>query len=122
MHDPILLFDAFDQSAPGPNKNIVATANGAEATVANRLRPKFGVSALRITVALATASVFNVVVRRASGEQDRVLHLNGGTALDAEEVYTFTMGCSKANYYDFQVETNGVIRLLQVDEIPGGVL
>ena len=97
-------------AAPGANTNIFSTS----------LTPVYSCSAFRVTVALATASVFNVV--STDGTTSYTLGLNQSNALQASDLYTFTFGVHNSNTYNFQVETDGIIRVLQVDEIPGGVI
>lgn len=100
----------FNRAAPGANTNIATTA----------LTPAYPVSAFRITVALATASVFNVT--ETVGATTNTYGLNASAALNAGDVYTFVMGVNNSATYNFQVETDGIIRKLQVDEIPKGVI
>lgn len=100
----------YNVPAPGANTNILATS----------LTPKQGVAAFRVTVVLATGSVFNL--RTTDGTTAFTSHFNGGVALAAASVYTFTFGVTSGLTYNFQVETDGVIRLLQVDEVTAGVI
>lgn len=103
-----------DKAAPGVSTPWYTT----------NITPKWGTSVFRITVALATASVFNVVVRdpNATTPTDRVLGLNASAALAAGDVYTFTMGCSSKFQYNFQVETDSIIRTFILDEIINGTI
>lgn len=100
----------FAQAAPGANTNILATA----------LSPVYGASAFRITVLLAVASVFKA--RISDGTTTYDARLNTGIALTAGTLYTFTFATRSAHTYNFQVEADGVIQLLLVEEVPGGVL
>ena len=97
-------------AAPGANTNIFSTS----------LTPVYQCSAFRVTVALTTASVFNVVMT--DGTTSYTNGLNASAALQAGDLYTFTFGVHNGNTYNFQIETDGVVRILQVDEIPGGVV
>ena len=101
--------DNFTIAAPGANADILTTA----------VTPTYG-CALRVTVVLATASVFNVTVTRSGTTY--TCGLNESVALTAGDMYTFTFGASTSNAYNFRVETNGVINVLQVDEVSSGVI
>lgn len=108
---------AYAKAAPGANTNILTNNIKIETP---------GSAALRITVALTTASVFNMRVTDGTTAYD--LGLNNSVALAAGDLYTFTVAALKHNEsgveleYNFQVETDSVIRLLVVEEITGGVL
>lgn len=101
--------DNFNVSAPGAATNILSTS----------LTPTMG-GAFRITVSVATGSVFNVTITKSG--TTKTLALNGGTALTAAALYTFCFGVSTANTYNFQVATNSIINVLQVDEVSSGVI
>jgi len=106
--DGLLIQSAtFNGSAPGANTNILSTS----------LTPKMG-GAFRVTVALATASVFNVIITQSG--TSLTLGLNASVALNAGDLYTFVFGVTPSSTYNFQVETNSVIRILQIDEVSGG--
>lgn len=108
--DAILIrAESYNVPAPGAATNILTTS----------LTPKFG-GAFRVTVCLATGSVFNVTITKASNTF--TCGLNGGTALTAGMLYTFSFGVSTLQSYNFQVATNGIIQVLQVDEVDSGVL
>ena len=106
-------------AAPGANTNILTAS----------ITPSQTASAYRVTVALATASVFNVFCDSGT---DYTFGLNGSTALNAGDLYTFvfgvthntdgSLGTGTAVAYNFRVETDGVIQLLLVDEILGAVI
>lgn len=100
----------FNQSAPGANTNILSTA----------LTPIRNDSVFRITVCLATASVLNTTVT--SSGTTKTIGLNASSALQAGDMYTFSFGVRSTYTYNFQVETDGVINLLLVEEVVGGVL
>ena len=97
-------------SAPGANSDILASA----------LVPSKA-AAYRITVQLAVGSIFNVMVGK-TGNTTIACALNSNTALTAGATYTFSMGVDSDQTYNFQVETDGQIDLLQVDEVTGGVI
>lgn len=105
-------------SAPGANTSIFGGAG---------LSVSEGASAIRVTVCLTTSSVFNVVTNSAGGT-DYTNGLNASVALNAGDVYTFTFGALAYDAagnrlgYDFQVETDSVIRFLIVDEVVGAVV
>lgn len=120
----------FHRAAPGANTAIITKApNGSTIT---GLTPQSGVGAFRVTIQLATGSVLDATV--SDGTTTTTSHLNGGTALTAGCLYTFCFGvCDRVPTLDqnaaplplvwnFQIETNGVIDLLQVDEVANGVL
>lgn len=115
----IRLATVYAGSAPGVNTNILATG----------IVPPKDVGAFRITVALAAASVFNV--RVTDGTTAYTQGLKESAALNAGDLYTFTMGVSRTSdgsedgttlTYNFQVETDGVIQTLIVDGVVGGVV
>ena len=97
-------------AAPGANTNMLSTG----------LTSAYPVSAFRVTVRLATASVFNL--HTTDGTTAYVTGLNNSVALAAGDLYTFSFGVNNGLTYNFQVETDGIISILQVDEIPGAVL
>lgn len=108
----------YNGSAPGADTNILGTS----------LNFGDAVSACRVTVCLATASVFNVYVT--DGSNAFTMGLNESNALNAGDLYTFTLGVCKyssdtgttALAYNFRVETDGVINYLRVEEVVGAVL
>lgn len=104
------LYAAFNQSAPGANTNILSTG----------VSPYAKTAAIRVTVVLATASVFNVFVTQ--GATSFTCGLNASAALNAGDVYTFTFGANSETTYNFRVETDGVIQVLNVEEVEGGVI
>ncbi len=107
-------FFDIDIAAPGANTNIVTTS----------ITPAAG-CALRITVSLATASVFNIMYQKTGGTQ-RAGGCQLSAALQAGAFYTFEIGAAPqtipnsgsrvAVEYNFQVETDGVIRYLLIEE------
>jgi hypothetical protein len=98
-------------SAPGANTDIL----GSDVT------PKFGVSCFRVTVQVTAASVLNVMVKK-TGNTTQTCALNNNIALVAGSLNTFSFGCVSGQTYNFQVEVNGQIDVLQLDEILGGVI
>lgn len=111
-------YTGWNESAPGANTGITGGI-------------KFGAnaSACRVTVALTTSSVFNVTCT--DGSTTHKWNLNDGTALGAAKLKTFTFAVratddgtesGTALTYDFEVETDGVIETLLVEEITGGVI
>lgn len=109
------LATVYAGAAPGANTNILATS----------LKVSDSASALRVTVCLTTGSVFNLHVT--DGTTAYVNGLNASAALNAGDVYTFTVGARRYSSqtgttelsYNFQVETDSVIRMLFVEEITG---
>ena len=106
---PLPRADSFNVSAPGANTDILSTA----------ITPvTYG--AFRITVTLATASVFNYTETRSG---TTFTHgINSSVALNSGDAYIFNVDVSSLSAYNFQVETNGVIRQLKVSEIPSAVI
>lgn len=100
----------FNQAAPGANTNILATA----------ISPYDTASTFRVTVVLAVASVFNFTVT--SGTTTFTVGLNASAVLNAGDAYTFNFGVRSTYTYNFQVATDGIIRLLLVEEVAGGVI
>ncbi len=110
-------------SAPGVNTSIPFVLH--DAATATTFKVGTSASALRVTVSLATGSVFNLVVT--DGSTAYTQHFNGGTALTAGCLYAFTIGCARFKdnntdtelTYAFQVATDSVIQTLIVDEVAG---
>ena len=98
-------------SAPGANTDILSSD----------ITPNYGVSCLRITTQVTTASVMNIMVKK-TGNTTQTCALNNNIALLAGALNAFTFGCVSGQDYNFQVETDGQIDILQVDEILGGVI
>lgn len=94
-------------AAPGANTNMLATS----------VVPAH-VGKMRVTIRLATASVLNVIIVL-SDTTSVTCGLNGSAALAAGDLYSFEFGCHGGNSYNFQVETDGVISVLQVDFFKG---
>jgi hypothetical protein len=115
-------------SAPGSATNIFAVAGGTSVAPQASIQPQLGVDAsvFRITVALGGGSVFNMTIT--DGTTTKTEALNGGTALAASSLYTFSVGVRKLSpagnklSYNFQVATNVAVDYLLVEEISGGVI
>jgi hypothetical protein len=108
QRDPQRKVVAYGQAVTGG----VALCTSGALTVAKET------GAFRITVAVAagaTNSVFNVVVIPPSGAS-YTLALNGGTALTAGNIYTFTVGVDVNCTYDFTLTTTTTLAYLLVDE------
>jgi len=117
-------YTAYNQAAPGANLEIM--------TAGVVFSPK--ASLCRVTVALTTASVFNVTVT--DGTTEHKWGLNASGALQAGDIYVLTFGVSSTNdgdslglgtgnkalTYNFEVETDSVIEQLLVDELTGVVV
>ena len=112
-------YTGFNISAPGANTDIISGGI--------KFSPQAAVC--RVTVALTTSSVFNVECT--DGSTTHVWGLNESGALNAGDLYTFTFAV-RANAtgldggsdltYNFQVETDGVIECLFVEEVVGPVI
>lgn len=124
-----LKFLGYNIAAPGATTNII-TKSPTGATITG-LTPRNATAALRVTVCLATTSIFDCNVT--DGTTAFTWHLNGGTSLTGGCIYSFEIPASglaatqtqttspKALVWNFQVETNGVIQELEVDEVDTGI-
>ncbi len=95
--------DNFTIAAPGANTNILSTS----------LTPTYG-GYFQVFVVLATGSVFNMTETRSSTTY--TVGLNKSTALVSGDGYVFSFPVSTSSTYNFQVETDGIIRILRVIE------
>ncbi len=111
-------YSGFNVSAPGANTGITGGIN---------FSPQ--ASVCRVTVALTTSSVLNVTCT--DGSTTHKWGLNASDALNAADLYTFSFAVrasatglagGAALTYDFEVETDGVIEQLLVDEVVGPVV
>lgn len=103
--------DEFNVSAPGANTDILAAAITPSMT-----------GYFHIFVVLATSSVFNMTETRSG--TTFTIGLNKSGAVSAGDGYSFCVPVSASSAYNFQVETDGVIRVLRVYEVaeaPGGL-
>jgi len=105
----------FKGAAPGATTDIFA----------DDLIPKrAGYSRLLITVQLATSSVFDMIVKTLdeNGDVDDTLTcpVNSGTALVAGKPYDFEVLIHSDYVYNFQVETNSIISLLELANVKNG--
>ena len=108
--------DLHNLAAPGANTSFASFTPSRPGSIA------------RIHVVLATVSVLNYVVT--DGTTSYTVGLNNSVALAAGDGYMFDFACPKQSSggangsatltYSFQVETNGVIQRLVVDEISTG--
>lgn len=112
-------------AAPGSNTSFLSTSVTADGTTG--ITPSAHANAWRVTISLATSSVLDVYVT--DGSTAYTLHLNGGTALTASCLYTFTFGVSAtkqdgatALVYQLRVATDSVIQQLAIDEVAGPVI
>ena len=98
-------FQGFDIAVPGANTGITG---GVQAIL--------GRGAMRIWISVETASVVNVTITDLT-PTTKTIGLNMSVALQASDLYVFDTP-SFANFtYDVEVETNGVIALLKMEEI-----
>lgn len=121
----------FNAAAPGTSTAII-TKDPLGKTITTGLAPGEGVGAFRITIQVATTTVVDLTAT--DGTTQKVIHLNGGTALTAGCLYTFAWGaCNRIPQQDqnatpavllwnVQVETNSAIDLLELDEVSVGAL
>ena len=108
------LYSGFNISAPGANTGIV----NAETSSALNVRD----GRLRITIALTTSSVVNVTCT--DGSTTHKWGLNSSSALNAADLYSFELGCSRLSgatllSWDVEIETDGVIELLVIENPVG---
>jgi hypothetical protein len=101
-------FNGFNIPAPGANTNILATG----------ITPKKS-GTMRVTVNLATGSVFNVQLNQGA---TNILGSLGSGALAAGAMNSFAFGCNPNTTYNFQVATNGIINYLQVEHSDLGAI
>ncbi len=93
----------FGLAAPGANTDILS------ADLTPQMAGFFVVS-----VSLTTSSVFNVT--ETQGATTYTNGLNKSNALNAGDKYVFTFPVNAATAYNFQIETDGVVRELTVME------
>lgn len=110
----------FDVAASGGSTANVITSSLTPLTLSNGTRS----SCYRITVELSSGdSVFNMRVTRASDSKTITMGLNGGTALTAGNVYTFTVGITQSEQtgsaltYNFSATSATRIGFLLVEEV-----
>jgi hypothetical protein len=96
--------DQYEVAAPGANANILATS----------ITPIMS-GYFQIAIALTTGSVVNMMETRSGTTYTH--GLNNSVAVDAGDIFTFTVPVSSSSAYNFQVETDGVIRVLRVWEV-----
>ena len=112
----VALATVFNGSAPGANTGILTTA----------VTPSPSAVAIRLSVVLTASSVFNLTIY--NGTTTHKVGLNSSVALNAADLYTFTFGARAADQsantlaYNFEVESDGVVEYLMVEEISGGVV
>ena len=118
------MYSAYAQAAPGANTNIIATGHQIASVAGLRFARK--ASRVRVFVVLTTGSVFNYTVT--NGTTAYTNGLNASAALNAGDAYEFEFSVEatddgtetgNALTYNFQVETDSVIRQLIVTEITG---
>lgn len=108
-----LIVDITSQAAPGANTDIL---NG----IAMRRYP--GVTALAVTITLATASVLNYT--KCKGVSDLsvlTIGINSSVALNAGDVYTFLIPVGPDDFINLQVETDSVITQLLIEGVYSGI-
>lgn len=99
--------DGYNITAPGANTNILSAG----------LVPKIPSGIFRIALTLATASVFNYTVT--DGTTSFTVGLQSSASISAGDEWLFDIHHMGTGYtYNFQVETDGVIRQLWVVELP----
>jgi len=112
------IYTGFDVAAPGANTGVTGGIT---------FGPK--ASACRVTVALTTSSVLNLTCTDGSTTHKWGLKESG--ALNAADIYTFTFAVRKTAdglkggtglTYDLEVETDGVIEVLMIEEVQGAAI
>lgn len=118
------LYEGYAVAAPGANTNIIPTSHQIASVAGIRFSRRS--SRCRVFVSLTTGSVFNYTVT--NGTTAYTIGLNASAALNAGDSYEweFSVGATddgtetgNALTYNFQVETDGVIRQLIVTEVTG---
>lgn len=104
---PLPRFEQREIAAPGANTNIMSTS----------ITPKMSCR-LRIYITLATASVVNYT--ETTSGVSRTIGLNESDPLTAGDEHIFDHSASPDSSYNYQVETNGIITKLKVEEIYTG--
>jgi len=99
----------------GRKKLYTVTAPGTNTDIFTKISPKDGVYSWRVTVALAVSSVFNVSAT--DGTTAYTWGLNASAALNAADLYAFEHAVSPGVTYSYQVETDGIVQMLTVDEL-----
>lgn len=105
--EAIRLNTTFNTVSTAANNNIIGTA----------LSVPEGFLKVQVTVAVATASVFNVTATKSA--TTRTIGLNSSTALNAGDLYTFEFAVDQDATYNFQPETTTVVWQLIVDAVTG---
>jgi hypothetical protein len=107
----IILYNGFNQSAPGANTDIISGG-----LVIGGATGVQGICALAVTVTLATASVFNYT--RTRGGTTFTIGIYQSVALASGDGYgPFLIPVAPGDTINFQVETDGVIRQLLVEGV-----
>lgn len=112
----------FNRAAPGANTDIIATTitnivTGA-LTTTNYYSPNVDCCII-VSVALSTASVFNMT--ESDGTNSFTNGINSSVSLGLGDLYSWSLIPVKAGYqYNFQVETNSIIRRLFIVQLEGG--
>ena len=96
--------EGFNIAAPGANTNILT----------NSITPTMG-GFFVVSITLSTGSIVNVT--ETQGSTTLTNGLNKSNALNVGDKYCFTFPVSSATAYNFQVETNSIIRELIVVEM-----
>lgn len=105
---------AYDNgAAPGANTGIVNAYRGSAIT------PKYARSKLSISIVLATASIVNL--SKTTSGTEVLIEMNGNSAIPALQMYWYEFPISNASTYDVEVETDGIIRQLFIQETPYGM-
>ena len=104
----------FNKAAPGANTNILD---------ANVTPVQMGTDSpiFRVTACLAVSSVLNVVITDSDGNSETI-GLNDNAAITADAMFREAFAVRSDYTYNFQVETDGEIKLLLVDQINDGVI
>lgn len=102
--------DGYNITAPGANTNILSAG----------ITPKYGAGIFRVFINLAVASVVNYTVT--DGTTAFTAGLNSSVAIGAGDDAGFDFshmgsGLGATYTYNFQVETDGVIRQIRVYEL-----
>ena len=101
---PLPRFEQRAIAAPGANTNIMSSS----------ITPKMSCR-LRVYITLAVAAVLNYT--ETIGGTTRTFGINESVPLGAGDEYIFDHSASPDAAYNYQVETDGIITRLKVEEV-----
>lgn len=120
MANPPLKVAEIFNTATNANTDLIGTDFTPASPSAGRSR--VGTCAYRLTIALKTTDSVVELQIIDSAATTVEADLNGGTALTAGKLYTFTFGGSSTYTYNLHCETATTVGYLLLEEIRDGVL